>query len=110
MEKELFGICPYVTAQKLLAGKWTILIMHELSESPRRFNELQRSLPELTSATLSKQLKMLEQNGMIVRTVYDQIPPKVVYSLNGLGQKFAPVLDAVAAWGEEYIAYLRAQK
>lgn len=71
------------------------------------YNELQRSLTELTSATLSKQLKLLEQNGLIVRTVFDQIPPKVVYSLSDLGRKFEPVLTAVEIWGQEYIAYLR---
>lgn len=107
MDKDLFGICPYVTAQKLLSGKWTILIMYELSEEERRFNELQRLLPNLTSATLSKQLRMMEENGLIIRTVYDQIPPKVVYSLSDLGEKFKPVLAAVEDWGKEYIHYLK---
>lgn len=110
MDKDLFGICPYVTAQKLLSGKWTILIMYELSEEERRFNELQRLLPNLTSATLSKQLRMLEENGLIVRTVYDQIPPKVVYSLSELGEKFKPVLAAVETWGKEYICFLEQQQ
>ena len=54
MEKDLFGVCPFVTAQKLLSGKWTMLIFHELSIRTLRFNELQRSLPDLTQSTLSK--------------------------------------------------------
>lgn len=107
MEKDLFGICPYVTAQKLLSGKWTILIMYELSKEERRFNELQRLLSSPTSATLSQQLRMLEENGLVIRTVYDQIPPKVVYSLSDLGEKFKPVLVAIEDWGKEYINYLK---
>lgn len=61
MQEDLFGICPYVTAQKLLTGKWTLLIMHHLSINTMRFNELQRALPDLTQATLTKQLRMMEK-------------------------------------------------
>lgn len=107
MQKDLFGICPYVTAQKLLTGKWTLLIMHHLSTKTMRFNELQRALPHLTQTTLTKQLRMLEENGLIIRTVYNQIPPKVEYSLSGLGIHFKPVLDALQIWGIEYIDYLK---
>lgn len=104
MEKDLFGICPYVTVQKLLTGKWTILILYQLSIKTMRFNELQRSLPRLTQATLTKQLHMMQDNGLIERTVYNQIPPKVEYSLSQLGRDFQPVLDAAGVWGEKYIA------
>lgn len=107
MQKDLFGICPYVTAQKLLTGKWTLLILHYLSKQPMRFNELQKSLPDLTQSTLTKQLRMMEGNGLIIRTVYNQIPPKVEYSLSQLGKHFQPVLDALQIWGEEYIEYLK---
>jgi len=107
MDKDLFGICPYVTAQKLLTGKWTLLIMFHLSRQTLRFNELQRALPDLTQATLTKQLRMMEENGLVVRTVYNQIPPKVEYSLSPLGIHFRPVLDALQIWGVEYIDYLK---
>jgi len=110
MQQDLFGKCPYVTAQKLLTGKWTLLIMHHLSENTLRFNELQRALPDLTQATLTKQLRMLEDNGLIIRTVYNQIPPKVEYSLSELGQHFEPVLEALQVWGIEYIEYLKTNK
>jgi len=105
MQENLFGICPYVTAQKLLTGKWTLLIMHHLSVKTMRFNELQKELHNLTQATLTKQLRMMEENGMIIRTVYNQIPPKVEYSLSDLGIQFKPVLDALELWGDEYIEY-----
>lgn len=106
MEKDLFGICPYVTVQKLLTGKWTLLILYHLSRQTLRFNELQRELPRLTQATLTKQLHMMLENGLIERKVYNQIPPKVEYSLSQLGRDFQPVLDAVGVWGQEYIAHM----
>ena len=109
MEQDLYGICPYVTAQKLLTGKWTLLIMYKLSLKNMRFNELQRALPSLTQATLTKQLRMMCDNGLITRTVYDQIPPKVEYSLSELGKRFQPVLDALQEWGNEYINYLKSK-
>ncbi len=106
MEKDLFGICPYTTAQRLLTGKWTLLILYHLSKKTMRFGELLRVLPHLTQSTLTKQLRMMEANGLIIRTIYNQIPPKVEYSLSHLGEQFQPVLDALEVWGEEYIAYL----
>lgn len=110
MQEDLFGSCPYVTAQKLLTGKWTLLIMYHLSLKTMRFNELQRALPNLTQATLTKQLRMMEGNGLIIRTVYNQIPPRVEYSLSELGDHFKSVLDALQVWGNEYIDYLKNNK
>ncbi len=110
MEKELFGVCPFVTAQKILTGKWTLLILHHLSEKTMRFNELQRALPNLTQTTLTKQLRMMEENGLAVRTVYNQIPPKVEYSLSKLGKQFMPVLASLETWGNHYIDYLESQE
>lgn len=108
MQEDLFGRCPYVTAQKILTGKWTLLIMYHLSLKTMRFNELQRVLPNLTQTTLTKQLRMMEANGLIVRTVYNQIPPRVDYSLSDLGVRFAPVLDALQVWGDDYIEHMKA--
>ena len=112
MEKpELFGICPYVTAQKVLTGKWSIYIMYMLSDGPVRFNELQRRMPEeMTHTTLSRQLKVLEREGLIVRKEYQQIPPKVEYSLSEIGIKFKEVLSVLEEWGNEYIQYLHTRK
>lgn len=106
MKQDLYGTCPYVTAQKLLQGKWTILIMHYLSEGPLRFNQLLRMLPDMTHATLSKQLKQMEQNGMVIRKEYPQVPPKVEYRLSDIGAEFLPVLDSLEQWGDKYIRYM----
>ncbi|MGE4549478.1 MAG: winged helix-turn-helix transcriptional regulator [Intestinibacillus sp.] len=108
--ENLFGKCPYVTSQKLLAGKWSMLILYYLSDKkPLRFGELLRSLPDLTQSTLTKQLRALESSGLIHREVYPEVPPRVEYSLTEIGKAFRPVLDAYAAFGERYITYLRAQ-
>lgn len=109
-KKELFGCCPYVTAQKVLTGKWSMYILYLLSDGPIRFNELQRRMPEkMTHTTLSRQLKALEDEGLIIRTEYPQIPPKVEYSLSEVGVKFKKVLAVLEIWGNEYIEYLNNQ-
>lgn len=105
-EEELIGKCPFTTAQKVLSGKWPLVILHILSEGPIRFNELQRRLPDMTHATLSRQLKQLEENGLILRHEYSQIPPKVEYELSEIGWKFKPVLKELGKWGLEYIDYM----
>lgn len=106
MKNELFGICPFVTAQKLLQGKWAILILHALNEGTKRFNELKRDI-QITHATLSSQLKYMEKEGLVHRTVYPEVPPRVEYSLTAMGRRFAPVLDSIQVWGEEYIEFLK---
>ncbi len=103
----LFGKCPYVTSQKLLSGKWSIYILHLLSQKPIRFNEMLRLMPEeMTPTTLSRQLKVLEQEGLIVRTEFNETITKVEYSLSNIGEKFFPVLQALETWGKEYIDYM----
>lgn len=102
-QEELFGKCPYATAQKILSGKWALIILHHLSEKTLRFNELQKLLPDITQATLTKQLRTLEKHGMIIRTVYPEVPPKVEYKLSEIGKEFSVVLDSLKIWGEKYI-------
>lgn len=85
-------------------------ILYLLSNGPVRFNELLRLMPEdMTHTTLSRQLKTLEKEGLIVRTEYQQIPPKVEYSLSEIGEKFKDVLSVLEVWGNEYIKYLNEQ-
>ena len=106
MDNKRFGKCPFYTTQRLIQGKWAILILHYLSEGPLRFNALQRKMPKMTHATLSNQLKQLEAEGLIARTVYGDIPPKVEYSLTELGRAFGPVLDSIRAFGQVYISHM----
>jgi len=105
--EERFGKCPYATAQSLISGKWAVLILFYLEEGPIRFNELLRKMPKMTHATLSVQLKSLEENGLVRRVQYEDIPPRVEYSLTDIGRKFHPVVAAMEVWGKEYIARMQ---
>jgi len=105
--EERFGKCPYATAQSLISGKWAVLILLYLEEGPIRFNELLRKMPKMTHATLSVQLKSLEENGLVRRVQCEDIPPRVEYSLTDIGRKFHPVIAAMEVWGKEYIARMQ---
>ena len=107
--EERFGKCPYATAQSLISGKWAVLILLYLEDGPIRFNELLRKMPKMTHATLSVQLKALEENGLVRRAQYEAIPPRVEYSLTEIGKKFHPVIAAMEAWGNEYIAQMQGE-
>ena len=106
-ETELFCKCPYVTAQKVLSGKWSILILCYLKNGPLRFSELSKYMPSLTQATLTKQLRKLEEDRLISRKVYPVVPPHVEYSLSGIGKEIISVLDSLSEFGEKYINYMR---
>lgn len=105
-EKNLFGVCPFMTAQQFLARKWTVPILQELSEGTKRFGELQKIF-KITRTTLSQRLKILEQEGLIFREVFAEVPPRVEYSLTDIGKNFKPVLDSIEIWGKSYIEYLK---
>lgn len=104
---ENFGTCPFVTAQWLLQGKWSIVILHHLSGGTLRFGELERRMPELTHSTLSSQLKRLEAEGLVRREVFPEVPPRVEYSLTQVGEDFAPVLASIETWGRGYAERLK---
>jgi len=92
------------TIQKLLNGKWKILILWYIAQyGVRRFGELQRQLGEITQSSLTKQLRELEADGFISRYIYQEIPPKVEYSLTEFGKSFVPVLENIKAWGDTHL-------
>ncbi len=94
--------CPVANVQKILHGKWTMIIIYFLSQDTLRFGELNRKMPQVTQANLTKELRMLEEYGLVHREVYKEVPPKVEYSLTELGIKFIPVLQAIENWAKEY--------
>lgn len=94
--------CPISTVQKMIAGKWTLLILYNLSLGTLRFGELNRLTPDATQSTLTKELRNLERYQLINRKVYPEVPPKVEYSLTEMGMKFIPVLEQIFQWGNEY--------
>lgn len=94
--------CPIADVQKIVHGKWTMVIIYFLSNQTLRFSELKRKLPNVTEANLTKELRTLEQYGLVHREVYREVPPKVEYSLTPIGFKFIPVLEALETWAIEY--------
>jgi len=94
--------CPVFFAQKVISGKWSMVIIYFLSKETLRFSELRRKLPNVSQTMLTSQLRGLEEYGMVERKVYAQVPPKVEYSLTGIGREFLPVLAALETWAVAY--------
>lgn len=94
--------CPVASVQKIIRGKWTMVIIFFLSQGTLRFGELSRKMPQVTQANLTKELRMLEEYKIIHREIYKEIPPKVEYSLTDIGKKILPVLESLEKWAIEY--------
>ncbi len=101
---ELLPQCPVATTVQLIGNKWKLLIIRNLSARPWRFNELQRDLDGISQKVLTDSLRSMEADGLITRTVYPEVPPRVEYALSELGESLRPILDAMKAWGERYQA------
>ena len=99
---ELVPECPVAVTVQLIGNKWKLLIIRNLLDRPWRFNELQRSLEGISQKVLTDSLRSMEADGLITRTVYPEVPPRVEYALSELGQSLKPILDAMKAWGESY--------
>lgn len=93
--------CGIKRIQKIFAGKWKIIILWTLHERTMRFGELNRALEDITQSALTKQLRELEESGLIKRYVYREVPPRVEYSLTKTGNKFIPLLEKLNAWSLE---------
>ncbi|GAF21796.1 MULTISPECIES: winged helix-turn-helix transcriptional regulator [Shouchella] len=99
--------CQVDTALEILVGKWKHKILFQLiNHDVMRFNELKRAIPGITQKMLTSQLRELEQNDIIQRQVYPQIPPKVEYSMTPYGESLKPLLDAMHSWGSNHIKHL----
>ena len=92
---------PVTNALKLIGGKWKIAIVYNLRSDAMRFGELKRALSPITQQMLTKQLREMERDQLIHRTVFEVIPPRVEYSLTEFGQSFIPVLNALCKWSTE---------
>jgi len=96
-------LCPVCTTQRVMQGKWKVTIIWLLKDETLRFSQLKNSIPNVTQTSLSKQLKSLEEDNLIIRKSYNQVPPKVEYFLSETGRKFIDVLEVMSDWGMEYI-------
>jgi DNA-binding HxlR family transcriptional regulator len=95
--------CPVQTAVDIIGGKWKILLIYHLLSGTKRFGELRRLIPGITQKMLTQQLRELEDEAIVHRRVYPQVPPKVEYSLTALGRSLDPVFTLLCAWGQGYL-------
>ena len=99
--------CPEETTLTLIGDKWKVLILRDLMPGTKRFGELKKSIGNVSQKVLTAQLRAMEESGLLTRTVYAEVPPRVEYTLTELGKSLKPILDALWNWGEEYKAALR---
>lgn len=96
--------CPVETTLTMISDKWKVLILRDLLPGTKRFGELKKSIGHVSQKVLTSQLREMEENGLLTRTVYAEVPPRVEYTLTDLGYSLKPILDAMSNWGEEYKA------
>lgn len=94
--------CPIATTVQLIGSKWKLLIMRNLLQRPWRFNELKKDLDGISQKVLTDSLRSMEEDGIITRTVYPEVPPRVKYALSDVGESMRPILTAMQEWGTNY--------
>ena len=102
LTKEELPECPVATTVQLIGRKWKLLILRNLLQRPWRFNELKRSLDGISQKVLTDSLRSMEEDGLITRTVYPEVPPHVEYALSETGESMRPILMAMQSWGTNY--------
>ena len=102
LTKEELPECPVATSVALIGSKWKLLIIRNLLQRPWRFNELRKDLEGISQKVLTDSLRSMEEDGLITRTVYPEVPPRVEYALSDLGKSLKPILDSMVAWGNSY--------
>ncbi|MGL5259681.1 MAG: winged helix-turn-helix transcriptional regulator [Lachnospiraceae bacterium] len=100
--KKIYPDCPVETTLQLIGDKWKVLIIRDLLTGTKRFNELMRSVKGITQKVLTSNLRSLEAAGLITRTIYPVVPPKVEYALTPAGLALKPILDSMIVWGTNY--------
>lgn len=108
LTKEKLPECPVATTVQLIGSKWKLLILRNLMDRPWRFNELKKSLEGVSQKVLTDSLRSLENDGIITRTVYAEVPPRVEYALSDIGESMRPILTAMKEWGDNYKKSLEA--
>lgn len=106
LTKEELPACPVATTVQMIGSKWKLLIMRNLLQRPWRFNELKKDLEGISQKVLTDSLRSMEADGIVTRTVYPEVPPRVEYALSPLGESIRPIMDAMERWGNAYKANL----
>ena len=106
LKKEELPACPVATTVQLIGSKWKLLIIRNLLGRPWRFNELRKDLAGISQKVLTDSLRSMEQDGIVIRRVYPEVPPRVEYSLSELGESMRPIIQAMEQWGTDYKAQI----
>ncbi|RBL91746.1 winged helix-turn-helix transcriptional regulator [Chitinophaga flava] len=101
-KNSLGDICPEIYAINLLSGQWTLAICCHLSNGKLRFGELKKRIPQVTERMLALQLRKMEEDQLVIRTVYPEVPPRVEYELTESGMELIPIFKQLEAWGERH--------
>lgn len=104
MKTRMKSGCSVETTMAVIGGRWKSVVLYWLLDGTKRFSELSRSIPNITERTLTLQLRELEADGLVKRTVYAEVPPRVEYNLTAFGLTLKPILIAMRAWGKDYSA------
>ena len=101
-KEDILPECPVATTVSLIGSKWKLLIMRNLLARPWRFNELQKSIDGISQKALTEALRSMEADGIVSRTVYPEVPPRVEYALTELGESMRPIIKSMEEWGKAY--------
>ena len=102
LTKEELPACPVATTVQLIGNKWKLLILRNLLAGTQRFGEMHKTIPGIGQKVLTENLRSLEEDGIIIRKVYAEVPPRVEYSLSKLGESMRPIIAAMELWGKNY--------
>ena len=102
IKKENLPECPVATTVELIGSKWKLLILKYLLNRTMRYNELKREIDGISQKVLTSTLKSMVEDGIVIRTSYPEVPPRVEYSLSEIGESMRPVIDVMADWGNTY--------
>ena len=102
IKKENLPECPVATTVQLIGSKWKLLILRDLMTEKKRYNELRRSLDGISQKVLTATLKSMVEDGIVIRTAYPEVPPRVEYSLSEIGESPRPIIDIMGQWGTYY--------
>ena len=102
IKKENLPECPVATTVELIGSKWKLLILKYLLNKTMRYNELKREIDGISQKVLTSTLKSMVEDGIMIRTSYPEVPPRVEYSLSEIGESMRPVIDVMADWGNTY--------
>ena len=109
LAKDELPECPVQTTVQLIGSKWKLLIMRNLLARPWRFNELQKSIDGISQKALTEALRSMEADGIVSRTVYPEVPPRVEYALTELGESMRPIIKSMESWGMAYKEHMQTE-